>query len=367
MNRRELLAAGAAALVPLSATATVPVAKTVKQDWPTGRELTAFAEERSRWEQIHRDIHRHVPIVATDDTKLRWDSFQVPNNSSDPTAQLSIAGGVFVVQYEADPTPYENFIRLTPDERAGIRRGTLSAREVVFEKAQILVTARHDRIEATCWERFTRRTREACRPWAWPESDPLGDLNPHGRWKGTPDQGRNPHVRYDHTAVAYANSTVTDAFLRRYGLSKPTGRQSNERYQAALDSQTMRANCPRLIRYDCGYIDGCGAFRPFVPDEVVVIFGRRITGVTGGVPVGEYRMTANANRPDLTGGPCTRFITVYDEGVLTGRLELATLRPGVRLAYPPEGVPAVQDNHNGGAVFWRDDDAVPLWVPGCSE
>ena len=338
MNRRELLAAGAATLLPVPAaavSATPPERK--RTAWPTRQELTAFAEERARREEACRDIFKHVPIVATDDTKLRWDSFQPPTGltGGGVTGGLAVRDRLFVFACEADPSPYGGCMVLSDDELIGVRRGDLCGHEVVYEKAQLLVLQRFDRIEATCWERLTGRPGVARRPWNRAGSDPLGDLNPHGR-PAPLDRPHAPHVRYDRHGVAYANSTVTDAFLRRYGRVVSRGPRYNERYQEALDGLTRSAGTARLVRHDAGYIDAAGAFRPFVPDGVAVLFGWHLTGL---VPVGEYRMTVNADRPDLKGGSYTRCAVVY-----------------------PEGRPAVRDTHNGGVVVWWDDAVATLQV-----
>jgi hypothetical protein len=91
---------------------------------------------------------------------------------------------------------------------------------------------------------------------------------------------------------------------------------------------------PQIAVYDEGYLsDGSdgntkGAFVPFIADNIAVVVGKRPAGQT----VGEYRMTRNANNPDLGPGA---YMRVIDRGE----------------HHVPRSI-EVHDGHNGGPVVF---------------
>jgi hypothetical protein len=93
---------------------------------------------------------------------------------------------------------------------------------------------------------------------------------------------------------------------------------------------------PGIVIYDEGYLNDSGTFARFLPNDKVVIFGRRPSGVR----LGGYRMVRNVNNPGMAPGPYSEVIVARD---------------------PPK-VPDVFDGHNGGPVVEFPGSIVVLTV-----
>jgi hypothetical protein len=81
------------------------------------------------------------------------------------------------------------------------------------------------------------------------------------------------------------------------------------------------------VIYDEGYLDEAGVFTLYIPNGKAVLIGSR----RDGQPVGEYRMTRNANNPGISPGAYTKVVDDPDD--------------------VPRSV-EVHDGHNGGPVLY---------------
>lgn len=66
-------------------------------------------------------------------------------------------------------------------------------------------------------------------------------------------------------------------------------------------------NLPSLNIYDEGYLDDTKTFQPFIPNNKVVVIGKR----TNNAPVGSFAFTRNANNPGMAPGP---YMKIVDNG-----------------------------------------------------
>jgi hypothetical protein len=67
-------------------------------------------------------------------------------------------------------------------------------------------------------------------------------------------------------------------------------------------------NLPQPVIYDEGYLDDSGTFHPFIPDNTVVVLGKRFNAA----PLGRFVYTRNANNPNAGPGPYMRVIDTAD-------------------------------------------------------
>jgi hypothetical protein len=71
-------------------------------------------------------------------------------------------------------------------------------------------------------------------------------------------------------------------------------------------------NLPQIVEYDEGYYaEGTGTFTKWIPNDVISIVGAR----SNGDRLGEYRMTRNANNPDMAPGRYEKVIDRLDTRV----------------------------------------------------
>jgi hypothetical protein len=95
---------------------------------------------------------------------------------------------------------------------------------------------------------------------------------------------------------------------------------------------------PKIVIYDEGYIDESNTFQLFVPNNKVVVIGKRPAGQT----VGEYIFTFNANNPGGTPGP---YMKIIDRGEETVPRKIE-----------------VHDGHNGGPALYFPGSIVVMTV-----
>ncbi len=153
---------------------------------------------------------------------------------------------------------------------------------------------------------------------------------------------RGKSVDFGTGAKLYMNSTTLNNFLLNTNASDAFGRRmpNGATLNQLSDSQTiLTANgLPEIVEYDGGYIDESGTFQLFIPDGKAVLIGRRTNGAT----IGEYRMTINANNPNLEPGAYTRVID-HGEDSVPRRID-------------------VHDGHNGGPCIYYPSAIVAMSV-----
>lgn len=143
---------------------------------------------------------------------------------------------------------------------------------------------------------------------------------------------RGKSVSFGKSARLYINRTTMNNLLLNTNASDAFGRRLpvGATINSLDDAQSiLTANdLPRIIAYDGGYYDSTGTFQLFIPDNKGVLIGDRENNAS----VGEYRMTINANNPNLEPGAYTRVID-HGENSVPRRIE-------------------VHDGHNGGPCIW---------------
>jgi len=138
-------------------------------------------------------------------------------------------------------------------------------------------------------------------------------------------------------AKAYMNQTTLNSLLSNTNAADLGGRRaaglSTLNSPDQINQLITQDGLANIVVYDQGYYDSTGTFQLWIPNNKVVVVGRRSTGD----PLAEYRITRNANNAGLAPGPYTK---VDDD---------------------PNEVPRqiiIQDGHNGGPVLYHPNGFV---------
>lgn len=319
--------------------------------YPSAIDLKEIEQDLLPRLQADRPIFSFFPIEESDDSVVAWEQednylgLQQLRGLDGAPVKVARTGGK---RYVMDPGTYGEF-SVIPESEMTRRRpyGQLTAAIDLTEpvaKEQIrLLQRRLDRVELIGWtlvvngqfsvalptggightDAYTVQTYAAATTWATAAtSTPLLDF------RKVKLLARGHSVRFDQTAVAYANAKTLNNLYANTNNADLYGRRTaglgtfNSPDQ--INQLFMGDGLPQLHEYDLGYLDDTATFQPFIPDNKVVVIGNR----TNGSPVGRYLMTRNANNPGMAPGAYTR---VFDRG--------ETQVPRVI---------EVHDGHNGG-------------------
>lgn len=186
---------------------------------------------------------------------------------------------------------------------------------------------------------YTTQTFAATVPWTTSATaTPLADFSAVALlWAGH-------SVSFDNASVAYmnrvtynalrTNSNSADLYGRRTaGLATPNNLADINHIQAGDD-------LPQIVIYDKGYFNDAGTFTRYIPNNKVVVVGRR----DDGAPIGAYKMTRNAVNPGLAPGPYLKIVDNMDDPK----------------AVPPQIV--LHSGHNGGPIIWFPSAIVVMTV-----
>jgi hypothetical protein len=116
-------------------------------------------------------------------------------------------------------------------------------------------------------------------------------------------------VTFGRTATAYMNQRTVNNLLENTNAADLGGKR---RTGGATFNDLMQVNrevlldndLPQIEPFDEGYYDNNGVFQLFIPDNIVVVHGRRPMNE----PVGEFFMTRNVNSANGMG----RYLKVID-------------------------------------------------------
>jgi hypothetical protein len=119
---------------------------------------------------------------------------------------------------------------------------------------------------------------------------------------------RGHSVRFDQSSRAYANQVTVNKMLANTNAADLYGRRTAGLGTANSLNQVNELytmdGLPNIRVYDEGYLNTSGTFVPHIPNDKVVVVGRR----TDGAPIGEYQMVRNVNNPGMAPGAYMRVI-----------------------------------------------------------
>ena len=255
-------------------------------------------------------------------------------------------------KYLYEPGVYGEFIHLTETELT-LRAGSASdsavdVTDLIMDLQDQLVVRELDRIEYMIWTLITTGTFSVLLPSGEIGFTATFTLSTHSGsdWStastATPLKDfrdariANPGLgaNFGAGAQAYANSTTIARMLNNTNAAdlggKLVGNGKNITSLSDANDFLVANDTPRITEYDEGYYNDSNVFTRFIPDDKVVIIGRR----PGGQSIGDYVMTRNANNPGYAPG---RYEFVVDR---TGNA------PGGQRQVPPNI--EIHAGHNGG-------------------
>lgn len=268
--------------------------------------------------------------------------------------------------FSANPGVYGEFATITETElttRAGSYTGgdAIDVGDLVADAQDMLLVRERDRIEQVIFALLTTGTysvlsangvvatdifslQTASRAVAWATvatATPLVDL------RAVQLKGRGYGVNFGRQAMAIMNRSTANNFLGNTNASDLGGK----RYQGGstinnvegINQILMGEDLPIITIYDEGYYDATNTWQLFVPNNVVVVVGKR----QDSDPIGEYVMTRNANNPGLTPG---RYQYIVDR-INATNAEKRT---------PPNI--EVHEGHSGGPTIYHPNSIVVLTV-----
>ena len=330
--------------------------------YPTNAELTQIAQDKIPALVADRPIFEILPMATSDEFILLWeqkDNFQglqqIRGINGAPGKVAQVGGNQFIVQ----PGIYGEFKAI--DEQMVLTRrpwGTFGAAvniaDLILDAQEHLLQRRLDRIELIGWnvlqgtysvagpngavmatDSYTTQTFTAGTGWST-----VADATPLTDFRSVKLKHRGHSVSFGATAKAFMNQVTFNSLINNTNTDDLFGRRQDglSTINNVGDVNHLLAgdDLPQIAIYDEGYLDDSAAFQPFIPDNKVLVVGKRPAGQF----IGEYRMTRNINNPDLAPGAYSRVI-IEDH-------------------VPP--TIEVHDGHSGGPVLWYPSAIVVMSV-----
>ncbi len=315
--------------------------------YPTNAEIQAVAQVKIPRLTADRPIFRILPMVDVDADLLMWeqkDNYvglqQARGLNGAPRRVKNVGGKRFMVE----PGVYGEFNpidekQMTQRRRYGAFSGAIDLSDLVMEKQDQLLGRRLDLIEKIGWDtlrgsysiadgnvvlasdQYTVQTHDAS-DWGV-----AGTATPLGDFRAVQLKGRGTSANFGASAEAFMNRVTFNKMIANTNnadlFGKRTDGLANVLSLAQTNAVLAGEDLPTIMIYDEGYLNDAGAFVPFIPDDVVIVIGKRPAGQV----VGDYAMTRNVNNPEMAPGA---YMDVVDD-------------PRVK----PRSV-EVHDGHNGG-------------------
>lgn len=321
--------------------------------YPTGAELTAIGQEYQAAMILDDPAFQLFPIVSVQDHLLAWeqrDNYkglqQIRGLNGEPPRVAPIGGK----RYLYEPGVYGEFLavdeqELTRRRQWGQYSGPIPITDLTTEKQEQLAARDTARKRQILWALLTTgsfsvsnahgailhagtfplQTFTATVPWATvATATPMSDL------RAVALLGRGHGVSFGRKARAFANQTTVNNMLKNQNANDLKGLRGmgGATFNSLADNNKifLENDLPQVEVMDDGYYDDSGTFQLFVPNAKVVVVGAR----PANQPVGEYRLTRNANNP---GGAPGDYDLIYES------------------EKPPKAV-EVHRGHNGGPVIY---------------
>lgn len=322
--------------------------------YPTNAELQAIAQDKMPALQADRPAFQILPIVNHDTSLIMWeqqDNYiglqQVRGLNGQPPNVRPVGSKL----YQAIPGVYGEFslideIMLTERRRLGGFNVPVSIDDLVMERQDQLLGRRLDRIEQIIWtllatgtfsvagpngavlhtDSYTTQTYTAGVTWAT-----VATATPLANFRAVQLLGRGRSAVFDAGAKAYMNRVTANSLLSNTNANDLAGRRTSGLASVMSMQDTNQVllgeGLPQLVVEDSGYFNDSSTFVPFIPNNKVIVVGRRPAGQS----IGEYVMTRNAQNDGMAPGPYMKVIDNGEEHV-------------------PRSI-EVHDGHNGGPAI----------------
>lgn len=335
--------------------------------YPSNAELTQINQDLIPRLMANRRVFDPgvFPMTNADAARVMWeqaDNYWGLQQLRGLDGKPPVTQKVGVKRWAIEPGVYGEFELITETElterRAyGSFAAPIDVADLVMAASKRLLQRRLDRIESIIWtllvtgtfsvagpagatihkDTYTTQTYTASTPWATAAtSTPLADF------RAVQLKHRGHSVDFGARALAFMSRVTFNQMINNTNSADLYGRRTaglgTFNNEAQVNQLMAGDDLPTLVVYDEGYLaDASGTFTPFLADAKVVVIGKRADGA----PVGEYKMTRNANNPGLAPGPYTRVVD--DEDALPRQIE-------------------VHDGHNGGPALYYPSAIVSMSV-----
>lgn len=274
------------------------------------------------------------PTVNVDDWILSWelyDNFQGLQAARGLNGQPPKVKRVGLKRYMMEPGAYGEYdtideVEITRRRRIGTLADAIDISELVMVAQRNLLQRRLDRIEWIIWTLLSTGTFSVAGPnqsIIHTDTVTLGSYAASVGWAtsatATPLHDfrqvqlrhRGQSVSFNRDAMAIMNLVTFNNMIMNTNNADLYGRRvtglatvnSPEQMSALL----AQDNLPTFVVYDQGYLDTTGTFQPFIPDNKVIVIGKR----TNGAPVGNFAFARNANNPGSAPGA---YMKIVDNG-----------------------------------------------------
>lgn len=333
--------------------------------YPTSSELEQIAQTKMPRLMADRPVFDIFPTTDSDNYLLLWeqkDNYLGLSQVRGLNGMPARVNKVGAKRWQMQPGVYGEFIiidevELTTRRQWGSYGNPIDISDLVMDAQDQLLQRRLDRIEYQIWtllvsgtfsvsgpdgavmhtDSYTTQTFAASPGWGT-----IATATPLADFRAVQLKSRGYSVNFGGGSIAYANRKTTNNLLSNTNAADLYGRRTqglgtfNSLDQ--VNQLFLGDDLPKVIPYDEGYLDSSGTFQPFIPDNKVIVIGKRPAGQT----LGEYRYTRNANNSDLGPG-------AYQKVIDNGERHVPRLIE-------------VHDGHNGGTVIFFPSAVVIMSV-----
>jgi hypothetical protein len=333
--------------------------------YPTNVMLTEIAQDKLPTLTLADPIFRHFPMVDRAYPNVMWEQMdnyvglqQARGIGGSPT-RVKKTGAK---RWTFEPGYYGEFelideVELTLRRPYGQWSGGIDIGDLIMRYQDKLLNRRLDRIRKIIWDLVKAGTFSVASPeggtihtdiypiqtfdatvgWGTPlTSTPLADF------RAVQLKHRGHSVSFGSGSEAFMNQVTVNHLLSNTNQTDVAGRRVTGLLSVLNLDEINRIlageNLPTIVVYDEGYLDESSVFQPFIPDDFVIVIGKR----TDGSPLGEYQMTLNVNNPDMGAGAYMKVIDHGDDRV-------------------PRTV-EIHDGHNGGPAMFFPSGVVTMDV-----
>jgi hypothetical protein len=234
--------------------------------------------------------------------------------------------------------------------------------DLVVQRQDQLLVRELDRIEAIIWTFLTTGTATVTLPGGstgWTETFAIQTYTASPTWatvatavpltdfRAVQLLGAGKGVTFGGGANAYMNRNTANSLLANTNSSDLAGkRQANGATFNSIgdiNRVLLDQDVPTINIYDEGYYDATNTFVRFIPNNKVVVVGKR----NGGEKVMEYVKTINANNPNRAPGS---YSFVVDRA--NGENGEKRVPPNME----------VHQGHNGGPLIWYPNSVAVMTV-----
>lgn len=327
--------------------------------FPTSAELQQVAQDKLPNLIAARPAFEIMPMEHVDSHLLEWeqeDNFVGLQQIRGLNGQPGRVKKTGAKRYSLIPGVYGEYelideMELTARRQYGTFGQPVLIDDLVMRAQDKLLGRRLDRAEKIIWDILTTGTFSVAGPdgailqtdtfalqtfsagVAWATS---ATATPLANFRSVQLLQRGHSVSFGAQATAYMNRVTFNNMISNTNAADIAGRRTSGLNTVLnlneVNSVLLGEDLPQVKIFDGGYLDDAGSFQPFIANAKVVVVGKR----TDGGRVGEYRMTRNANNPNLAPGPYTEVIDRGAEG--SGKAIPRTIE--------------VHDGHNGGPVIY---------------